>query len=82
MTIQEMFNLLRDYKYDTDRVDLICMADVDREEKIGAMISQQLKANAVAVYLPFFTPMECKYCIHTYCNRKRSRGVCEEYEVE
>jgi hypothetical protein len=82
MTIQEMFNLLRDYKDDTDRVNLMCMSYVDEEEKICAMISQQRKANKVAVYLPFFTPMECKDCIHTYCNRKRSRGVCEEYEVE
>lgn len=36
----------------------------------------------VADYLPRFTPMSCKHCKHAGCNRKRERGVCDEYEVE
>ena len=80
MTIQEMFNLLRDYR------DAVCKehnaAIMGAKDLVNTMIHTQHIANEVFLYLPQFTPMSCKLCKHTGCNRKRDRGVCGEYEVE
>lgn len=81
MTIQEMFNLLRDYRDAVDRVNN--HNDETLTPELRACITEEYHlALKVADYLPRFTPMDCKHCKHTGCNRKRERGVCSEYEVE
>jgi hypothetical protein len=81
MTIQEMFDLLRDYRDAVDKVNNHNDETLTPELK-KAITEEYHLAQKVAYYLPMFTPMSCKHCKnHKACNREREKGVCEEYEV-
>ena len=83
MTIQEMFDLLRDYRDSVSAVNNIRVAELSHldDETMDALRREYHLALDVFSYLPKFTPMRCKHCIHQNCNRKRDKGVCAEYEV-
>ena len=81
MTIQEMFDLLRDYRDAVDKVNNHADTTLTPELRKTIMEEYHL-AQKVAHYLPRFTPMKCEHCKHAGCNRKRASGVCSEYEVE
>lgn len=79
MTIQEMFNLTNTFLDASNRTDGALLRGV--APHIENIITLQDSMNRLCCYLPMFTPMDCKHCKHTTCNRKRERGVCSEYEV-
>jgi hypothetical protein len=79
MTIQEMFDLLRGYRDAVYEARVAPRGTCQRQVKERRMTNIEIQASS---YLPMFTPMDCKHCKHTNCNRKRGRGVCSEYEVE
>lgn len=82
MTIQEMFNLLRDYRDAADKVNNRADATLTPELR-ELIIEEKHIAEKVACYLPMFTPMSCRHCIHyRNCNRSRPFNVCDEYDVE
>lgn len=83
MTIQEMFDLLRDYRDSVSAVNNIPVAELPHlgDGTMDALRREYHLALEVFNYLPKFTPMRCKHCIHQSCNRKREKGVCTEYEV-
>lgn len=81
MTIQEMFDLLREYRDAVSKVNNH-QDQVLTPELRKAITDELLLAQKVTNYLPKFTPMRCCYCMHSGCNRKRQNGVCNEYEVK
>ena len=86
MTIQEMFDLLRDYRDAVDKVNN--HADTTLTPMMKKMIMEEYHlAQEVAHYLPRFTPMHCKHCRYnsTDCirnNRQVGLDYCGFYEVE
>ena len=79
MTIQEMFNLLLKYRNAVYEARTAPRGTAQKQVKDRRMTNIEIE---VSTYLPMFNPMDCKHCKHTGCNRKRERGVCDEYEVE
>ncbi len=79
MTIQEMFNLTSTFLDALTQTEGACLRDVTPQ--VENLITLQDSMNRLFCYLPMFSPMDCKHCKHTGCNRKRERGVCDEYEV-
>lgn len=85
MTIQEMFNLLRDYRNTVNVVHDIPLHEMTApsEDAEKAFLNGYAMEKKVAEYLPRFTPMSCRHCIHyRNCNRSRPFNVCDEYDVE
>lgn len=80
MTIQEMFDLTSTFLDRLSKFEGESLQGVAHD--INTTISLQDSITRLYCYLPMFTPMDCKHCKHTNCNRKRGRGVCSEYEVE
>lgn len=82
MTIQGMFNLLRDYRDAADKVNNHADTTLTPELK-ELIIEEKHIAEKVACYLPMFTPMRCKHCVNAdKCNFRREIGVCNEYNVK
>ena len=85
MTIQEMFDLLREYRDAADRVNN--HSDTTLTPDLRACITEEYHlALEVAEYLPRFTPMHCKHCrfnTKECVSKNRPLGVdfCSLYEV-
>lgn len=86
MTIQEMFDLLREYRDAVDKVNNLNGESLTLE-LINAKTEKSLLALRVIYYLPKFTPMHCKKCRYysvdcVKANRPFGIDYCGLYDVE
>ena len=85
MTIQQMFDLLREYRDSADRVNN--HPDTTLTPDLRACITEEYHLSLkVTEYLPKFTPMHCRHCRYytrECVSKNRPAGVdfCSLYEV-
>lgn len=85
MTIQEMFDLLRDYRDAVTKVNNLASLYPVTEEVKATIKKEYDLAKKVAEYLPRFTPMKCEHCFHygacTQLEKITNKDFCVHYEV-